>query len=103
MNEYPKETMAVNKTAVSPAAQGVNTDWDKAQLGIGRYSVAENVRVHGPGFKMRPGLVRHNTTDFGTVLSLFSYKKGVKLYAQLDDGDVYEATNSPPATTTGAF
>ena len=34
---------------------------------------------------------------------MFSYKKGEKFYAQLDDGDVYEATNAPPATTTGAF
>ena len=95
--------MSVNKAGVVPAAEGVNTDWDKAQLEIGQYSVAENVRVSGPGFKMRPGLVRHHTTDFGTVLSMFSYKKGEKFYAQLNSGDVHEATNAPPATTTGAF
>jgi len=103
MNTFPIEKMAINKVGVIPVAAGVNTDWDKAQLGLGQYSIAENVRVHGPGFKMRPGLVRHNTTDFGTCLSLFSYKKGVKFYAQLDSGDVHEATNAPPATTTGAF
>lgn len=95
--------MALGQSGVSPAAGGVNTDWDKAQLEMGRYSQAENVRVSGPGFKLRPGLIRHNTTDFGTCLSLFSYKEGEKLYAQLNNGDVYEATNAPPATTTGAF
>ena len=103
MNKYPEGKMTINEVDALPAAAGVNTDWDRAQLGLGQYSIAENVRVQGPGFKMRPGLVRHNTTDFGTCLSLFSYKKGEKFYAQLDNGDVYEATNAPPATTTGAF
>jgi len=95
--------MVINEVGVTPVAAGVTSDWDKAQLQLGQYSLAENVRVHGPGFKMRPGLVRHNTTDLGTALSLFSYKKGEKFYAQLDDGDVYEATDEPPAVTTGAF
>ena len=103
MNNIPRKEMSINEVGASPVAGGVNTDWDKAQLQLGQYSIAENVREHGPGFKMRPGLVRHNTTDFGTCLSMFSYKKGEKFYAQLDTGDVHEATNAPPATTTGAF
>ena len=103
MNSTELQETVINNAGVMPAASGVNTDWDKAQLKITQYSQAENVRVHGPGFKMRPGLVRHHTTDLGTCLSLFSYKKGVKFYAQLDDGDVYEATNEPPTAASGAF
>ena len=103
MNSIKLQETVINKAGVMPAASGVNTDWDKAQLKITQYSQAENVRIHGPGFKMRPGLVRHHTTDLGTCLSLFSYKKGEKFYAQLDTGDVHEATDEPPGTTTGAF
>jgi hypothetical protein len=103
MNSIELQETIVNKAGVMPAASGVNTDWDKAQLNITQYSQAENVRVHGPGFKMRPGLVRHHTTDLGTCLSLFSYKKGAAFFAQLDDGDVYEAANAPPTAASGVF
>ena len=103
MNNIPREAMEINKSGAAPAAASVNTDWDKPQLPLGTYSIAENVRIQGPGFKMRPGLVRHHTTDLGTVLSMFSYKQGEKFYAQLDNGDVYEATDEPPTATVGAF
>jgi hypothetical protein len=103
MNSIPLQEDVINKAGVMPAASGVNTDWDKAQLKITQYSQAENVRVHGPGFKMRPGLVRHHATDLGVCLSLFSYKKGEAFYAQLDSGDVYDATNAPPTAAGGAF
>ena len=103
MNTFPKQTMVINQAGVVPAAGGVNTDWDKAQLPLGTYSDAKNVRLHGTGFRIRPGLERHHTTDLGKVMSLFSYKRGEKFFAQLSDGDVYEATDNPPATTAGAF
>lgn len=103
MNTYPIQTVELNKRGVSPVASGVNTDWDKAQLPLGVYSNVANVRLNGPGFRLRPGLTRHHTTDLGNVMSLFSYGDGDKFYAQDVLGDVYEATNNPPATTTGAF
>ena len=95
--------MELNRKGVVPVAAGVNTDWDKPQLPLGVYSEAFNVRLHGPGFRLRPGLTRHHTTDLGKVLSMFSYGSGEKFYIQDSIGDVYEATDEPPATTAGAF
>ena len=104
MNKLPNQKFTFESGMKwAPAAGGVNTEWDKAQLGLGEYSNAENVRLQGPGFKLRPGLIRNHTTSLGFVYSLYSYKNGDHFFAQLDDGDVYDATNLPPAAGSGTF
>ena len=104
MNRLPNQKFSFqNGMKWQPAAGGVNTEWDKPQLGIGDYSNAENVRSKGPGFKLRPGLLRHHTTSLGYVLSMFSHKNGEYFFAQLDDGDVYEASSLPPTAAAGTF
>jgi len=100
-----KEWMALNRAGVTPVANsGVNTGLDPAQLDVGAYSRAVNVRLHGPGFRFRGGLTDHHTDDLGNnIYSLYSYKRGERFYAQLSNGDVYEATNNPPTVAAGAF
>jgi len=83
---------------VSPVSGGVNTEWDPAQLPLGSYSNVENVRQHGPGFKLRPGLnVRNSLTLASPVISMFSYGPSKRVYSQHADGSIQMATRLPPA------
>ena len=88
---------------------GAKTDQEKALLEIGEYSMIQNMRPKHPGFVQRKGLTRAHTTNDGTnkVLNLYQFSKGKRteraFFAQMSDGDLLEATNAPPAVTTGAF
>ncbi len=92
-----------------PLRGGVNTVLHKTQLPPGRFSVLSNFRPRHPGFEKRKGQIRHHTIADGVLetMTLFSFSKGEvseqRLFRQLSDGSVQEATDLPPAITTGAF
>lgn len=92
-----------------PLRGGAVTDRESSQLPFGSFSMVQNMRPKRPGFIKRPGQAQQHTTADGTnqVLSLYQFRKArideSHLFAQMSDGDVLEATNLPPATTTGAF
>ena len=92
-----------------PFRGGANTALEPALLDPGRYSMVQNFRQMHPGLKKRPGQIKLHTTADGTnrVMSLFQFSKGKMterhFYAQMNDGDVLEATNNPPAVTDAAF
>jgi hypothetical protein len=78
-------------------------------LPFGAFSAAQNVRGDHPGFRKRAGQSKlHGTADStNEVLSLYQFSKSrvdeTHFYAQMSDGDVLEADNNPPTTTTGVF
>ena len=85
------------------------TDREVALIPSGSYSMIQNMRATHPGFEKRKGCRKKHTVADGSnqVVSLFQYVKGKvterHFYAQMSDGDVLEATDAPPAVTTGAF
>jgi len=93
----------------APFTGGAITYREKALLPFGAFSWIQNMRSRGPGFYRRLGQRRLHTVADGTneVLNLYEYIKSrvteQRFYAQMDDGDLLEATNLPPAVTTGAF
>lgn len=92
-----------------PFTGGCNTAVEPALLKPGEYSLLQNIRGQHPGFETRKGQIALHTVADSTnqVLSLFSFNKGRRsedhLFAQMGDSDVLEATNLPPAVTTGVF
>jgi hypothetical protein len=96
-----------------PFKGGCITAVDKALLPMGAYSMMQNLRNTHPGFKSRGGVTDQHTTQHGSqynvvrVETVFQFKKTrideTHFYAQMDDGSILEATNPPPAITTGAF
>jgi len=88
---------------------GAITVREKALLPFGAFSMAQNVRGEHPGFTKRGGQTKlHGTADGSNeVLSLYQFSKTrvdeTHFYAQFSDGDVLEATNNPPITTSGTF
>lgn len=92
-----------------PFRGGCNTALEPALLDPGKYSMVQNFRQMHPGLKKRPGQIKLHTTADGTnrVMSLFQFSKGKAterhFYAQMNDGDVLEATAGPPTVTTGVF
>src|SRR5512145_2606716 len=88
---------------------GCITSRDKALLPFGAFSVLQNFRNTLPGIEQRLGQRKLHSTNDSTnkVLSLFQFRKTYtsekRLYAQMSDGDVLEATNAPPTVTSGAF
>jgi hypothetical protein len=99
----------LNDIDAQPLKGGCITSRDKALLPFGAFSLLQNVRNTHPGMIQRPGQRKLHTTADSTnkVLSLYQFRKTntteKHLYAQMSDGDVLEATNNPPAVTTGAF
>lgn len=92
-----------------PLKGGAITRYHKSLLPFGGFSAAQNVRGKHPGFKKRLGQVKlHSTADStNEVLSLYQFRKNrideKHFFAQMSDGDILEATNAPPAITTGVF
>jgi len=92
-----------------PAQGGAVTVRNAAQLPFGSYSMVQNIRGKHPNFIKRPGQIKQHSTKDGSneVLTLYQYKKSqvdeTHFFAQMSDGDVLEATNNPPAVTTGVF
>lgn len=88
---------------------GCITSRDKALLPLGALSDLRNMRNTHPGFKQRPGQRKQHATADGTnkVLSLYQMRKTKvterRLFAQMGDGDVLEASNAPPAVSSGTF
>lgn len=107
----------VNPTKPNTALQtipfrgGAKTALEVGQL-AGEYSWIQNYRQRHPGMEQRKGqaalhTVADGTTPTNKVLSLYGFSKGKRtenhLLAQMSDGDILDATNLPPAVTTGAF
>lgn len=92
-----------------PFRGGMNSAVEINSLPSGGYSTIQNLRNRHPGFVKRKGQTKQHSTADGTnkVLSLYQFSKAKRaeqhLFAQMSDGDVLEATNNPPAITTGAF
>jgi len=92
-----------------PLRGGAVTVREKALLPFGGFSDIKNLRPKHPGFVKRDGMVDQHSTAHSTnkVLSLYQFSKGRRterhFFAQWSDDDVWEATNNPPTTTTGAF
>lgn len=83
---------------------GVNTATERALLKSGSFSAKQNLRDVS-GFKTRKGQSKLNTTELTgrTFKTLRQYIDvlGVKnLYAQLDNGAVHKADNTPPTVGT---
>jgi len=101
----------IKKTNIEtvPFRGGNNTRVEPALLSVGEFSMIQNMRQRHPGMEQRGGMSKLHTTADGTnkVMSMFQFSKGKKterhFYAQMSDDDVLEATNAPPAVTTGAF
>lgn len=97
------------KINATPLQGGAITAREPALLPNGSFSMVQNVRPENPGFIKRPGQRRqHSTADGSNVVdSLYQFRKArvdeKHFFAQMSDGDVLEATNDPPTTTTGAF
>ena len=92
-----------------PFRGGAITVRDKALLPFGAFSEAQNIRPKRPGFIKRPGQRKLHSDPDGTnkVLSLYQFRKSEvdenHFYAQFSDGDVLEATNTPPTVTADVF
>jgi hypothetical protein len=92
-----------------PFQGGMNTYNEPGMLPPGTFSMVQNMRQMRPGFKQRLGMIKKHSTADGTnkVLSMFNFSKGKRterhFYAQMSSDDILEATDMPPAVTTGAF
>jgi hypothetical protein len=99
----------VLEAEAQPLRGGAVTVREPALLPFGTFSMVQNMRPERPGFKKRPGQSAQHTTADGTnqVLNIYQFRKGKvdenHLFGQFGDGDILEATNMPPTTTTGAF
>jgi len=99
----------LTKIDARPLKGGCITALDKALLPLGAFSYLRNIRNTHPGFLQRPGQRKLHSTPDSTnkVQSLYQYSKTLvpekHFYAQMSDGDIWEATNLPPTVTTGAF
>ena len=93
----------------APLRGGVTTAVHRTLLPPGAFSDMRNMRGRHPGLEPRAGQKALHTTADGTnqVMTLFQFDKTdvseTHLFAQVSDGDVLDATNQPPAVTTGAF
>lgn len=89
----------------TPVRGGAITTREPALLPIGAFPMIQNVRPEHPGFIKRPGATKHNPTADGTnnVDTLYQFQKGRisedHFFAQMSDGDILEASTSPPSTT----
>ena len=97
----------------TPLQGGAITRTERALLPAGSFSWAQNIRSEHPGIKKRKGQRRLHTigdshnASYNKVLTLYQFEKSevseTRLFAQMSDGDILEATNDPPTVTTGAF
>lgn len=94
-----------------PFDGGVITAVDKQLLKSGQFSTLQNFRWRRPSFERRKGqLIQHNTTsNANPVATMYQFRANrfgtdeLHFYGQWNDGQVQEATNMPPTTTTGNF
>jgi len=88
---------------------GCNTAVEPGVIPFGKFSRIQNLRPRHNGFEQRGGCNALHTVADATnqVMSLFQFTKALvdetHLFAQMNDGDLLEATNIPPTVTTGAF
>jgi hypothetical protein len=88
---------------------GAITAKDRALLPFGAFSVMQNLRNTWPGIEQRKGQRKLHSTPDSTnqVVTLYQFRKTYtaekRLFAQMGDGDILEATNPPPTVTTGVF
>jgi len=94
--------------AVAPRG-GAITARERHLLPFGSLSWKQNMRDLHPGFVKRKGQRALHTTADSTnqVMSLYQFRKArvdeSHTFAQMSDGDILAATNTPPTVTTGVF
>lgn len=101
----------INHTDITavPLRGGCNTRVNKALLPFGAFSMVQNINPKHPGFDKRAGQAKLHTTADSTneVFSIYQFRKQrideSHFLAQMSDGDVLDATASPPTVTTGVF
>ncbi len=99
----------ISEPFAAPLRGGADTDREPSQLEYGSFSMVQNLRPKRPGFIKRPGQAKQHSTADGSnkVLSIYQFRKSRvdenHVFAQFSDGDILEATNAPPAITTGVF
>lgn len=92
-----------------PLKGGCVTARDKALLPFGAFSSLRNMRNTHPGLDQRPGQRKAHSLSDGVnqVLTLYQFRKTntpeKHLYAQMGDGDVLEASDTPPNVIAGVF
>lgn len=92
-----------------PFQGGADLAHEIALFETGAFSNAQNVRPTHPGLVQRKGHIKQHTTaaDSQETIQLYQFSKGEvnekKLYRQLADGSLQEATSNPPTVTTGNF
>lgn len=97
------------KIKTIPFQGGVITAREQVLIPHGGFSALQNFRGTHPGFEQRKGQVKHHTTADASIetMTLFQLSKGRRaerrLFRQLVDGSVQEATDNPPTITTGVF
>jgi len=88
---------------------GMVTARPPAVLKAGQWSAICNLRCLHPGFKTRAGQAQAHATADGTnaAVSLYQFVKGRRterhLLAQMSDGDILKASDSPPSVSVGVF
>ena len=109
-NSYQIEgVVPIKEMDYVPFQGGMDVVRKPYQLPLAAYSDIQNMRPLRPGFIKRKGQSKLHSTADGTnkVVTLYQFSKGmqdeVKTYAQMSSGDILQATNNPPAVTTGAF
>ena len=91
-----------------PFEGGVITSIPRQLVKSGRFSTLQNFRWRHPSFEKRLGhTTQHTTTsNSNAVISMYQFRKlsaETHFYSQYGGGQVQEATNNPPTTTTGNF
>lgn len=91
-----------------PFEGGVVTSIPRQLIKTGRFSTLQNFRWRHPSFEKRLGYTAQHTTtsNSNAVTSLYQFRKldaETHLFSQFGNGQVQEATNNPPTTTTGNF
>jgi len=93
-----------------PLQGGAVTVRNAAQLPYGTFSEMENLRNRHPGLVLRGGQEKLHVDAIGApdrITSLFQFKKTEfdedHFYAQIADGNIYEANIMPPVSGLGAF
>lgn len=99
----------ISEIETIPFQGGMDTYHEPGLLPAGSFSSIQNMRQMHPGLKQRLGYIKKHSTADGTngVMTMFQFSKGKRterhFYAQMTDSDVLEATDAPPAVTTGVF
>lgn len=91
-----------------PFEGGVVTSIPRQLVKTGRFSTFQNLRWRHPSFETRLGYIEQHTTtsNANATISMYQFRKlsaETHFFSQYGNGQVQEATNMPPTTTSGNF